>query len=181
MARIYDETCWSCGRLVLREEGVAFQDDRVADLGCFIGHVPNRTAGQPSLPPNRILFGVHVLITEDGVSTAELLRAALEYSGGFVSTARNATEGKAVLRTLRPNVLVTDIAMPNNGLAMIREVIRFASDTGRTIPAVAISAVHDGRHHLRDAGYAAFLPKPIDPLVLATLVAKLARRGGAIA
>lgn len=78
-----------------------------------------------------------------------------------------------MLREIHPHVLVTDITMPHDGIEMVREVIRFAAETDLVIPAVAISAGADGREHLREAGFDAFLPKPLDPFVLADVVAKL--------
>jgi len=41
-----------------------------------------------------------------------MLRVALEYCGALVTTAASAEEAKRVLATLRPHVLVSDIAMP---------------------------------------------------------------------
>jgi CheY-like chemotaxis protein len=178
MARTYDDACFTCGRLVLREEGVAFRDGRIADLPCFVNGASEKHHISPdasSVQPNQRLFGVYVLIVDDNNSTLEVVRAALEYSGAFVCTATDATEGKAMLREVHPHVIVSDIAMPNDGLEIVREVIMFATETGLVVPAVAISAGADGRDHLREAGFAAFIPKPLDPFVLADVVAKLAQ------
>jgi CheY-like chemotaxis protein len=165
------DDCFICGKLVLRHHGVAFHEGRITDLACYL----DGTATTASLPPNQRLLGVHVFIVDDNEATRDLLRAALEYAGAFVTTAMDATQGKAMLREARPHVLVSDIAMPNDGLEIVREVIRFAAETELVIPAVAISGGGDGRDHLREAGFAALLPKPFDPLVLAQVVAKLAQ------
>jgi CheY-like chemotaxis protein len=173
MASIRDD-CLTCGRLVLENQGVAFRDGRVIDLVCYIdGSAAAHTPRPPVAPANQKLLGVHVLVMDDSQTTLELLRAALEYSGAFVTTVTDATEGKAMLREIHPHVLVTDIAMPHDGLEMVRQVIVFAAETGLVIPAVAISAGADGRSHLREAGFAAFLPKPLDPFVLADVIARL--------
>ncbi len=148
------------------------------DLPCFLDGTPEKRTPGASVPQNQTLLGIHVLVVEDNDSTLDLLRAALEYSGAFVTTARDAAEGKAMLREVRPHVLVSDIAMPHDGLELVREVIRFAADTGVVIPAVAISAGLDGRDRLREAGFAAFIPKPLDPFVLAEVVATLAQERG---
>jgi CheY-like chemotaxis protein len=178
MASTFDSPCVTCGKLVLRNQGVAYRDGRIIDLPCFLDDMTGKhTPGAP-VPQNQRLLGVHVFVVEDNDSTLELLHAALEYSGAFVTTARDAAAGKAMLREVRPHVLVSDIAMPHDGLEMVREVIRFAADTGLVIPAVAISAGTDGRDHLREAGFAAFIPKPLDPFVLAGVVAKLAQERG---
>lgn len=175
MASIRDD-CLTCGKLVPQNQGVAFQDGKLIDLVCYIDGLPAAQVSRPaSVPANQKLLGVHVLVVDDRETTLELLRAALEYCGAFVTTAADATEGRAILRDIHPHVLVTDIAMPHDGLEMVREVIAFAAETGLVIPAVAISAGVDGREHLREAGFAAFLPKPLDPFVLADVVAKLHR------
>src|SRR5690242_16116163 len=175
MASTRDD-CLTCGKFVPQSHGVAFQDGRIIDLVCYLDGVPAAHVSRPaSVPPNQKLLGVHVLVMDDSETTLELLRAALEYSGGFVTTAADAIEGKAMLREIHPHVLVTDIAMPHDGLEMVRQVIAFAAETRLVIPAVAISAGVDGRDHLREAGFAAFLPKPLDPFVLADVVAKFHR------
>jgi CheY-like chemotaxis protein len=176
MANGLNSPCVACGKLVRRDQGVASRDRGIFDLQCFLDGTPEKKTPEVSVPPNQTLLGVHVFIVEDNDSSLELLRTAMEYSGAFVSTARDAAEGKAMLREIRPHVLVSDIAMPHDGLEMVREVIRFAADTGLIIPAVAISAGSDGREsQLLEAGFAAFIPKPLDPFVLAGVVAKLAR------
>jgi len=170
------DDCLTCGKLVPQSHGVAFQDGRIIDLACYVDGLPAARVSRPaSVPANQKLLGVHVLVMDDNETTLELLRAALEYCGGFVATAADATDGKAMLQDIQPHVLVTDIAMPHDGLEMVREVIVFAAETGLVIPAVAISAGADGREHLRQAGFAAFLPKPLDPFVLADVVATLDR------
>jgi CheY-like chemotaxis protein len=168
------EDCLTCGKFVPQSHAVAFHDGRIIDLVCYIDGLPAAHVSRPaSVPANKKLIGVHALVMDDSETTLELLRAALEYCGAFVTTAADATEGRAMLREIHPHVLVTDIAMPHDGLEMVRQVIVFAAETGLVIPAVAISAGADGREHLREAGFAAFLPKPLDPFVLADVVAKL--------
>jgi len=173
MAFIRDD-CLTCGRLIPHHQGVAFRDGRIVDLVCYIdGPAAAHTSGPPIAAANQKLLGVHVLVMDDSQMTLELLRAALEYTGAFVTTVTDATEGRAMLREIHPHVLVTDIAMPHDGLEVVRQIIVFAAETGLVIPAVAISAGADGREHLREAGFAAFLPKPLDPFVLADVIARL--------
>lgn len=170
------DNCISCGNFVPRDQGVAFGDGGITDLACFVDGNRSTDAAHPvSVPATQKLLGVHLLIVDDAASTIDLLRTALEYCGAFVTTAENAIEGEAILREVRPHVLVSDIAMPNNGLEMVRHIMSFAAKTGFVIPAVAISADWDRRNHLREAGFSAFFPKPLDPFVLAEVVARLSR------
>src|SRR5258708_19611354 len=86
------------------------------------------------------LAGVHVLVVEDTDDSREMLRVALEYCGALVTTAASAEEARRVLATLRPHVLVSDIAMPDDGLELIREGKTVAATNGLPIPAIAITA-----------------------------------------
>jgi CheY-like chemotaxis protein len=54
-------------------------------------------------------------VREDTDDSREMLRVALEYCGALVTTAASAEEAKRVLATLRPHLLVSDIAMPDDG------------------------------------------------------------------
>jgi CheY-like chemotaxis protein len=83
------------------------------------------------------LAGVHVLVVEDTDDSREMLRIAREYFGALVTTAESVEKAKRVLETLRPHVLVTDIAMPDDGLEMIREVKRLAEMNDLHIPTIS--------------------------------------------
>ena len=112
------------------------------------------------------LAGVHVLVVEDTDDSREMLRVALEYCGAFVTTAASAEEAKRVLATLRPHVLVSDIAMPDDGLELIREVKTVAATKGLRIPAIAITAYRGRREELLAEGFVELVEKPLDPIAL---------------
>ena len=112
------------------------------------------------------LAGVHVLVVEDTDDSREMLRVALEYCGAFVTTAASAEEARRVLATLRPHVLVSDIAMPDDGLELIREVKTVAATKGLRIPAIAITAYRGRREELLAEGFVELVEKPLDPIAL---------------
>ena len=112
------------------------------------------------------LAGVHVLVVEDTDDSREMLRVALEYCGAFVTTAASAEEAKRVLATLRPHVLVSDIAMPDDGLELIREVKTVAATKGLRIPVIAITAYRGRREELLAEGFVELVEKPLDPIAL---------------
>ncbi|HEX9477884.1 MAG TPA: response regulator [Methylomirabilota bacterium] len=112
------------------------------------------------------LAGVHVLVVEDTDDSREMLRVALEYCGALVTTAASAEEAKRVLATLRPHVLVSDIAMPDDGLELIREVKTVAATKGLRIPAIAITAYRGRREELLAEGFVELVEKPLDPIAL---------------
>jgi CheY-like chemotaxis protein len=116
------------------------------------------------------LAGVHVLVVEDTDDSREVLRVVLEYCGALVTTAESAEQAKRILETIRPHVLVTDIAMPDDGLELIREVKAVAESKGIHIPAIAITAYQDRREELLAEGFAELLEKPLDPITLCGVV-----------
>jgi len=118
----------------------------------------------------RDLAGVHVLVVEDTDDSREVLRVVLEYCGALVTTAESAEQAKRILETIRPHVLVTDIAMPDDGLELIREVKAVAESKGIHIAAIAITAYPDRREELLAEGFAELLEKPLDPMTLCGVV-----------
>ena len=122
-----------------------------------------------------VLNGVHVLVVEDTDDSRELLRMVLEYCGALVTTAASAEEAKRILENLRPHVLVSDIGMPDDGLALIREVKTVAQSKGLHIPAIAITAYRDRREELLAEGFAELVEKPLDPLALCEVVRRHAQ------
>lgn len=121
------------------------------------------------------LVGVHVLVVEDTDDSRELLRMALEYCGALVTTAASADEAKRILENLRPHVLISDIAMPDNGLDLIREVKAVAQTRGLHIPAIAITAYRGMREKLLAEGFAELVEKPLDPVALCGVVRRHAQ------
>ena len=129
-----------------------------------------------SLPtPPVSLAGRTVLVVDDDASTLEVLSAALEGSGADVCVAASAAEGWNVLHDRTPDVLVADLAMPEeDGFSFMRRV-RHDSKVGRRVPAIALSAFADVRSEesARAAGFSAFLAKPAKPEALLGLIDRL--------
>ena len=123
---------------------------------------PDRQTGSAPSVPHRDLDGVDVLVVEDTDDSREVLRAVLEYCGTLVTTAASAEEAKRVLDTIRPHVLVSDIAMPDDGVELIREVKAVAQSKGMHIPAIAMTAYRGRREDLLAEGFVELL-EPFDP------------------
>jgi CheY-like chemotaxis protein len=167
-----------CGICTLRvdpPDGIAFlEDGGVAHVPCYIRE---DGAAAPLKDPSAsdFLRSVHVLVVEDNEDTLQLIKSSFEYSGAFVTGAIDATSGKRLLREVVPHVIISDISMPDDGLELVAEVLAFGKEIGLRIPAIAITAGSDAVDHLRKAGFAAFIAKPLDPLVLTVIVERLAR------
>jgi len=124
---------------------------------------------------HRDLDGVHVLVVEDTDDSREVLRVVLEYCGALVTTAASAEEAKRVLENVRPHVVVSDIAMPDDGVKLIREVMAVAQTKGIHVPAIALTAYSGRREDLLAEGFVELLQKPFDPRALCKVVRRHAQ------
>jgi len=128
------------------------------------------------------LQGLRVLVVEDEADARELISTVLEQFGAQVRNAPSAAEGFSVLRVWRPDVLVSDIGMPNeDGFGLIARVRSLTPEEGGATPAVALTAYARAQDRLRtlSAGYQVHVPKPVEPEELAAAVGSLAgRRSG---
>jgi PAS domain S-box-containing protein len=127
------------------------------------------------------LTGISILVVDDEADARALLRKILEQCGARVTTASSTVEALAALEHARPDVLVSDIGMPNeDGYDLIRKVRALEKERGDRLPAVALTAYvgEDDRRRALSAGFHAHLAKPVELIKLATLVESLARRNG---
>lgn len=125
-----------------------------------------------------VLEGIRVLVVDDNEDARELLAAALQQFGARVATACSGAEGLHAIERLRPDVLVSDIAMPDeDGYTFIRRVRTLPADRGGRIPAVSLSAYAGPEHQARSfsAGFQLHVPKPVRPLELAAVLADLTK------
>ncbi len=136
----------------------------------------------PSLPGDAgadagTLRGRRVLAVDDDESMQELVATMLLMYGVSVRTAGRAAQAMEILSEWRPDVLLTDIAMPGeDGYALMRRVRAQPGPAG-TIPAVAMTAFTDPQsvHNAFAAGFDAHLGKPLEPHVLADALSKVLR------
>lgn len=124
------------------------------------------------------LQGVKVLVVDDEADARELLRRILVGAGAHVSMAASVTDALKVLEGEKPDVLVSDIGMPQeDGYELIRRV-RMLGDGISGIRAVALTAFArlEDRTRAMLSGYQMHLAKPVDARELVVTVATLARR-----
>ena len=141
------------------------------------------TAPRPSNPECEqiLLTGVRVLVVDDEPDARELIKRVLIQCEAEVITARNSEEGIELLRSQRPNVIVSDIGMPDrDGYQFIREVRNLPSLEGGKTPAIALTAFARSEDRTRAmlAGYQVHISKPIEPQELIATVGSLAGRTG---
>jgi len=124
------------------------------------------------------LEGVRVLVVDNEADARGLVTAILESCGAEVTAVESAAEALKEIRYQRPDVLLSDIAMPGeDGYTLIRKIRRLESPES-PLPAAALTAyATDGdRAEALMAGYQAHLAKPIEPSELTAIVAALAGR-----
>jgi CheY-like chemotaxis protein len=103
---------------------------------------------------------LHVLLVEDDRDTREMYFEYLSYSGMVVTEAATGRRALERVAEHRPDVVVTDIAMPEmDGLELSRR-LRAAADT-RDVPIIAVSGQASER--AREAGANVVLEKPCEP------------------
>jgi PAS domain S-box-containing protein len=118
------------------------------------------------------LAGVDVLVIDDDREARELVRAALRQAGANVVAVESAGLALTELATRRPDLILTDIAMPiMDGYALARE-IRKRKELEKS-KLVALSAFPVSRQANHDAGFDEYLTKPIDPFELVDAVARV--------
>jgi CheY-like chemotaxis protein len=105
-----------------------------------------------------------VLVVEDDADSRDLVERWLGSRGAEVASASSAAQALEMLPTIRPDVLVCDIGLPDmDGYELIQRVRALPPARGGTIPAVAVTAFarpEDRTRALR-AGYQAHVAKPI--------------------
>ena len=138
----------------------------------------NSEPSEPQLaweyPPK--LAGLRLLVVDDQPDILELIEEVFTPAGTIVRLCASATEGLATLRAWQPDLLISDIAMSGeDGYWLIDKVRALPQEEGGAIPAVALTAyvrVED-RTRVLAAGFQMYVPKPIEPTELISVVASL--------
>ncbi len=135
----------------------------------------------PKQPPRKedILKGVRVLVVDDEPDARELVTKVLKHSGASTATAGSAAEALEVLDSWKPDVLLSDIAMPGeDGYDLIHQVRNRPFNRGGQVPAAALTAMASSEDRTRalSAGYQLHVPKPVEAAELISVIASLAHR-----
>jgi PAS domain S-box-containing protein len=129
------------------------------------------------------LDGLRVVVVDDCTDTLELIAFILEQCRAQVQTATSVDEAIKAIAQLKPDILISDIGMPDeDGYSLIRQVRTLEVERGKPILAVALTAFarEEDRTRTLDAGFQMHLPKPIEPAELVAVVANLTGRSQSI-
>ncbi|RUR86868.1 PAS domain S-box protein [Chlorogloeopsis fritschii PCC 9212] len=135
----------------------------------------------PPIPPSPPLplSGVRILAVDDEADMRDYVSFVLEQSGAEVTVAASAQEALTALVQIQPDVLVTDIGMPNtDGYMLLQQIRALNQEPGKQIPAIALTAYageYDQKRAIA-AGFQIHLPKPVEPDALLEAIASLIER-----
>lgn len=119
------------------------------------------------------LEGCQVLLVEDNDDSREVATILLEAEGATVNAVACVKEALASLDGSIPDVLVSDIGMPDrDGYDLIRAIRLRPPELGRNIPAIALTSLSSekDRQATFDAGFEAHLCKPVEPAELVSII-----------
>lgn len=133
-------------------------------------------ATAPACEQERALAGLRVLVVDDDEDVREILRLSLEHLGVRVALARSAREALDEIERAIPDVLLSDLAMPEeDGCALIRRVRERGPGRGAELKAAAVTAQGGHEQHQRalGAGFDLCMRKPFDIAALRAMLEEL--------
>ena len=127
----------------------------------------------------QLLSGLNLLLVDDDSDTLSLMATALTRRQANVTAVSSAGEAIQAISRNRPDVLVSDIAMPDeDGYGLIEKIRKLENGESPKIPAVAITAYakDEDRERALSSGFQIYLAKPVELTELISVVARAARR-----
>ncbi|MCG6136792.1 MAG: ATP-binding protein [Nostoc sp. LLA-1] len=116
--------------------------------------------------PSLNLYGIQVLVVDDDTDTRDFVAFLLEQAGVRVMTAASALEALKVLTQFQPDVLLSDIGMPEmDGYMLMQQIRALPPEQGGNIPAIALTAYAgeiDEKRALK-VGFQRRISKPVEP------------------
>jgi len=108
-------------------------------------------------------MGKVILVVEDDTQNRKLFRALLSVKGYHTLEAANGREGVEMARTKKPDLILMDIQMPlMDGLKAVKILKEDPEISGIPVVALTAYAVKGERRGLLEAGFDAYMSKPID-------------------
>jgi signal transduction histidine kinase len=156
------------GRLQAKSDGVGHGSSFTFRIGLVAA---DSVAPEKVEQRRRSFKGLDLLVVEDSEDTLELLSVIFRTEGANVITAASAAEAIQSAKDRRPDVVISDIGMPDvDGYEFLRQLKKLPGLDG--IPAFAVSgyASDDDRQRALSVGYLTLIPKPVDVDVLFDLI-----------
>jgi CheY-like chemotaxis protein/two-component sensor histidine kinase len=125
------------------------------------------------------LTGLRVLLVDDEPEAREIISTVISRTGADIRSCRSAREALKTISEWKPDVLLSDIAMPDeDGYSLIKHIRLLPRDQGGDTPAAALTAYarDEDRRRALDAGYQMHIPKPVSSSHLIMMIARLTGR-----
>lgn len=130
------------------------------------------------------LKNLWVLFVDDEADARAMVSFMLQINGARVTTANSSVEALEILKNAGedqavPNLIISDIGMPNeNGYALIEKIRSLPSHHSSSIPAIALTGFNhpEDKQNALDAGFQMHIGKPFEMEFLVEAVAKLSHR-----
>jgi CheY-like chemotaxis protein len=143
---------------------------------------PTPPSEAPAAVGPEMLAGLRIVVVDDQADARDFLTIVLGRHGADVTLATSAAEALAAIEAVHPDVVLADIAMPDeDGYMLVRRLRAFEAGGARAVRAIALTALAspEDRERALAAGFDLHLPKPIDPVRLVGAVARAVGRSGA--
>jgi signal transduction histidine kinase/ActR/RegA family two-component response regulator len=144
---------------------------------------PLTSASSPETTPDimdgRVLEGSVVMIVEDDEDGRETLGTMLEYCGAQVTAVGTAADALSTLRRINPDVMVTDIGLPDeDGFSLLKKVRELAPEHGGLTPAIALTGYAQKKYRTQaeSVGFQSCMTKPFQIQELVSAIASLIKR-----
>lgn len=144
----------------------------------MINDPSNQNSADPEAEQTLTLSGLNVLVVDDDADTRELLIFLLEDYGAQVTAVPSAIEALAAFAQSTPDVLLSDIGMPEiDGYQLMRQIRSQLPDQAGQVLAIALTAYAGELDHQKAlaAGFQYHLTKPIEPAMLVEAIARSLR------
>ncbi|MGE3759723.1 MAG: PAS domain S-box protein [Pseudobdellovibrionaceae bacterium] len=125
------------------------------------------------------LEGIHILVVDDSPEVLFLMKHLLQRAGAYVTEARSGLEGLSKVESERPDLVITDIEMPDcDGYALIKKIHQMTKNDPHPTPVVALTAYTDKESlkKISEAGFDVRLSKPVQMDKLVSTIRPLVNR-----
>ncbi|BCL34796.1 response regulator [Nostoc sp. MS1] len=122
------------------------------------------------------LEGLHILVVDDNADSLFLTTCVLESYGIQVTTATSASEALEIVKALKFDILIFDIAMPDmDGFTLVNQIRNNIVTENQHIPAIALTALgsEEDYNMALKSGFQGYVNKPLDPNLLTEEILKL--------
>ena len=142
-----------------------------------------KDSGQPpksESPQPTSLEQLRVLVVDDEADGREMLKVMLQQYGAIAVTVASVSDALVTIEEFNPDLLISDISMPQEDGYMLIRRVRSLDSEHRQIPAIALTAHsrEEDRQQALAAGFQAHVPKPVEAGVLLQAIGAVMEAGG---